>query len=55
LRLFPFGSYVLLYDEVNESLPADVPTSHEIDDLLSLLERQGIEVYEDPPPKAALT
>jgi RNA polymerase primary sigma factor len=37
----------LLYDEVNESLPADVHTSQEIDDLLSILERQGIEVYED--------
>jgi RNA polymerase primary sigma factor len=37
----------LLYDEVNESLPADVISSQEIDDLLSVLERQGIEVYED--------
>ena len=37
----------LLYDEVNESLPADVHSSQEIDDLLSTLERQGIEVYED--------
>jgi len=37
----------LLYDEVNESLPADVISSREIDDLLSILERQGIEVYED--------
>jgi len=37
----------LLYDEVNESLPADVISSHEIDDVLSILERQGIEVYED--------
>jgi len=37
----------LLYDEVNESLPADVNSSQEIDDLLSILERQGIEVYED--------
>ena len=37
----------LLYDEVNESLPADVHTSQEIDDLLSILERQGIEIYED--------
>ena len=37
----------LLYDEVNESLPADVHTSQEVDDLLSILERQGIEVYED--------
>jgi len=37
----------LLYDEVNDSLPAEVNSSAEIDDLLSILERQGIEVYED--------
>ena len=37
----------LLCDEVNESVPADVHTSQEIDDLLSILERQGIEIYED--------
>jgi RNA polymerase primary sigma factor len=37
----------LLYDEVNESLPAEVTSSQEIDDLLSILERQGIEIYED--------
>ena len=37
----------LLYDEVNDSLPADVNSSQEIDDLLSMLERQGIEIYED--------
>jgi len=37
----------LLYDEVNESLPENVQSSQEIDDLLSTLERQGIEVYED--------
>jgi RNA polymerase primary sigma factor len=37
----------LLSDEVNESLPADVISSQEIDDLLTILERQGIEVYED--------
>jgi len=37
----------LLYDEVNESLPAEVNSSQEIDDLLSILERQGIEIYED--------
>ena len=37
----------LLYDEINDSLPADVHSSQEIDDLLSSLERQGIEVYED--------
>ena len=37
----------LLYDEVNESLPAEVTLPEEIDDLLSILERQGIEIYED--------
>ena len=37
----------LLYDEINDSLPADVHSSLEIDDLLSTLERQGIEIYED--------
>ena len=37
----------LLYDEVNESLPPEVNSSQEIDDLLSILERQGIEIYED--------
>jgi RNA polymerase primary sigma factor len=37
----------LLYDEINDSLPADVHSSQEIDDLLSILERQGIEIYED--------
>ena len=37
----------LLYDEVNDSLPAEVNSSAEIDELLSILERQGIEIYED--------
>jgi RNA polymerase primary sigma factor len=37
----------LLYDEVNESLPADVHSSQDIDNLLSIIERQGIEIYED--------
>jgi len=37
----------LLYDEINDSLPADVHSSQEIDDLLSTLERQGIAIYED--------
>ena len=37
----------LLYDEVNDSLPAAVNSSAEIDELLSILERQGIEIYED--------
>jgi len=37
----------LLYDEINDSLPADVHSSQEVDDLLSMLERQGIEIYDD--------
>ena len=37
----------LLYDEINDGLPADVHSSQEIDELLSTLERQGIEIYED--------
>jgi RNA polymerase primary sigma factor len=37
----------LLYDEINDSLPADVHSSHEIEELLALLERNGIEIYED--------
>jgi RNA polymerase primary sigma factor len=35
----------LLYDEINDSLPPDVLSSR--DDLLILLERQGIEIHED--------
>jgi RNA polymerase primary sigma factor len=37
----------LLYDEINDSLPPDVRSSQEIDDVLSALERQGIEIYDD--------
>ena len=37
----------LLYDEINESLPPDLLSSQEIDDLLAVLERQGIEIHED--------
>jgi RNA polymerase primary sigma factor len=37
----------LLYDEINEGLPPEVNSSQEIDDLLSILEHQGIEIYED--------
>ncbi len=37
----------LLYDEVNDILPAEVHSSEEIDDLLSTFERHGIDVYED--------
>ena len=37
----------LLYDEVNDILPAAVHSSEEIDDLLSTFERYGIDIYED--------
>ncbi|MBZ5528888.1 MAG: RNA polymerase sigma factor RpoD [Acidobacteriia bacterium] len=37
----------LLYDEVNDTLPAEVHSSEEIDDLLSTFERYGIDIYED--------
>jgi RNA polymerase primary sigma factor len=43
----------LLYDEVNDILPAEVHSSDEIDDLLSTFERHGIDVYEDAPSKPA--
>src|SRR3989442_12383913 len=37
----------LLYDEVNDILPAEVHSSEEIDDLLSTFEPNGIDIYED--------
>jgi RNA polymerase primary sigma factor len=37
----------LLFDEVNEILPADIDSHEEINDLLSTLERHGIPIYED--------
>ena len=37
----------MLYDEVNDILPAEVHSSEEIDDLLSTFERCGIDIYED--------
>ena len=37
----------VLYDEVNDSLPAGLLASHEIDEVLALLERHGIEIHED--------
>jgi RNA polymerase primary sigma factor len=36
----------LLYDEVNDILPAEVHSSEEIEDLLSTFERYGIVIYE---------
>src|SRR6202165_5009109 len=43
----------LLYDEVNDSLPAEVHSSEEIDDLLTTFERNGIEIYENQPSAKA--
>ncbi len=37
----------LLYDEVNDILPAEERTAEQIDDLFSTLERDGIDIYED--------
>jgi len=37
----------LLFDEINDSLPPDVLSPQEIDDLLVLLERHGIEIHDD--------
>jgi RNA polymerase primary sigma factor len=37
----------LLYDEVNGILPVEVHSSEEIEDLLSTIERYGINIYED--------
>jgi RNA polymerase primary sigma factor len=42
----------LLYDEVNDLLPAEVHTSEEIDDVLSAFDDAGIEVLEEVPKKA---
>ena len=36
----------LLYDEVNDILPAEAHSSEEIEDLLSMFERYGIDIYE---------
>jgi RNA polymerase primary sigma factor len=37
----------LLHDEVNEILPPDVHSSEEVDELLSAIERYGLNIYED--------
>jgi RNA polymerase primary sigma factor len=37
----------LLCDEINTSLPSDVHTPEEIDELLAILDRHGIQVYDD--------
>src|ERR1700719_1471770 len=37
----------LLYDEVNDTLPAEVHSSEEIEDVLATFERYGIDIYED--------
>jgi len=45
----------LLYDEVNEALPAELHASDEIDDLFSAFERHGIDLYEDAPGTSGAT
>ncbi|MGB2667524.1 MAG: RNA polymerase sigma factor region1.1 domain-containing protein, partial [Candidatus Acidiferrum sp.] len=37
----------LLYDEVNDLLPAEVQPSGEIDNMFSIFERYHIDIYED--------
>ncbi|MGH9777038.1 MAG: sigma-70 family RNA polymerase sigma factor, partial [Candidatus Acidiferrales bacterium] len=44
----------LLYDEVNDLLPAEVHTSEEIDDVLSAFDDAGIEILEEVPKKGAV-
>ena len=41
------GRGYLLCEEVNDMLPANVRSPEEIDDLLSMFERCGLEIYED--------
>ena len=45
----------LLFDEVNEVLPAEVDSHEEINDLLTALERHGINIYEDVSAAKAAT
>ena len=45
----------LLFDEVNDILPAEVDSPEEINDLLSTLERYGINIYEDISAAKAAT
>jgi len=45
----------LLYDEVNDLLPAELHTSEEIDDVLSAFDDAGIEVLDEAPKKATVT
>jgi RNA polymerase primary sigma factor len=45
----------LLFDEVNDVLPAEIDSHEEIDDLLSTLERYGISIYENVAAAKAAT
>ena len=45
----------LLFDEVNEVLPAGEHTAEEIDDLFSIVERNGIQIHQDLAEAAART
>ncbi|MFQ5694937.1 MAG: RNA polymerase sigma factor region1.1 domain-containing protein, partial [Terriglobia bacterium] len=42
----------LLYDEVNDHLPAEVHSSEEIDDVLTAFDEAGIAILEEAPKKA---
>ena len=44
----------LLYDEVNDLLPAEVHTSEEIDDVLTAFDDAGIEILEEVPKKGTI-
>jgi RNA polymerase primary sigma factor len=45
----------LLFDEVNDVLPAEIDSHEEINDLLSTLERYGISIYENVAAAKAAT
>lgn len=45
----------LTYTEVNENLPADQEDPEKLDDFLLLLEKEGIELRDDPAPKPPRT
>ena len=45
----------LLYDEVDDLLPAEVHSSEEIDDVLSTFDDAGIEILEEAPKKPPTT
>src|ERR1017187_3703260 len=42
----------LLYDEVNDLLPADVHSAEDLNDLLSMFDNEGIEIVDAPRTKS---